>query len=431
MRQGKDTGKVRHPPCKMFFRFVPARLAAAFVCPAFLGTAECALEADVVTSRGTVTIELDYGRAPRTVANFISLAEGSRAWLDPSTGAVKAEPFYAGHPFTRVEDSSSSKLAEAGAISGPGGDGPGYTLPDEFDPALVHQPYIVAMSSEGPNTGGSRWYFAGDTALASRDLRDVVFGRVSLPASRAVVDSIIDAGAGNTEIEGITIRRGDPAAEAFDELSADLPVVSAAAGTLSAVSGGEVGFLFPQPASSVLRCSSSADLVSWAPAFRGFVAFDAGSSPGYRAVDIADAPRKFYHFSLVSSPSAGGPSGFANRRLIVTTSHAGKMTYDFDSSGLAGTCLNQPFPEFPEFTFSGPFSVRSDILVPVFEPYFFRIHIETAVLGDTPNQIIRGGFDTIEASRIVGRQFSDFYSASMVPVFAEMEAGMPLELDRP
>ncbi len=389
------------------------------------------MEADVVTSRGTVTIELAYADAPRTVANFISLAEGSRPWVDPSTGAVRTDPLFDGRLFTRVENTASSKLAEAGTISGNGGDGPGYSVPDEFAPALVHEPYAVAMSSEGPNTGGSRWYFTGDAALSSRDLRDVVFGRVTLPSSRAVVDAIIAAGAGNTGIEAIAIRRTDPAAEAFDELSTGLPVVSAAAGSLAVVPGGEVGLHFPQPAGSVLRCFSSADLASWAPSFRGFIAFDAGSPPAYRAVEIADSPKKFYHFSLVSSPSAGGPSGFAGRRLIMTTSHAGKLTYEFDSSGLAGTCLNQPFPEFPDLSFSGPFSVRSDVFAPVFEPYFFRIHIETSVLGDTPNQIIRGGFDIIEDSRITGRQFSDFYSSSMAPVFAEPEAGMPLELDRP
>lgn len=45
--------------------------------------------ADFTTSMGEFSVELDFAETPRTVANFVSLAEGSRAWVDPLTGAVK------------------------------------------------------------------------------------------------------------------------------------------------------------------------------------------------------------------------------------------------------------------------------------------------------------------------------------------------------
>ena len=58
--------------------------------------------ADFSTSLGNFTCQLAYDKAPRTVANFISLATGERAWLDIPTGSAKRTPFYNGLTFHRV-----------------------------------------------------------------------------------------------------------------------------------------------------------------------------------------------------------------------------------------------------------------------------------------------------------------------------------------
>ena len=50
------------------------------------------LFADFSTSAGTFTVELDFVRAPRTVANFVRLAEGTQSWMDPATGVARTEP---------------------------------------------------------------------------------------------------------------------------------------------------------------------------------------------------------------------------------------------------------------------------------------------------------------------------------------------------
>src|SRR5690606_30528949 len=101
--------------------------------------------------------------APQTVANFIGLAEGSRAWIDPATGAVmNGEPFYDGITFHRVIEGF---MNQAGSRNGLGTDGPGYTFRDETDNGLDHsQPYVLSMANSGPNTNGSQFFVTAGAA---------------------------------------------------------------------------------------------------------------------------------------------------------------------------------------------------------------------------------------------------------------------------
>lgn len=403
-------------------------LALATVsCSAF---SQAALEADVTTSRGIVTLELAYAQTPRAVANFITLAEGSRLWVD-ARGAVNDGPFYDGLAFHHVENTATQKLAETGSRDGSGSDDPGFTVPDEIVPVLVHDPYVVAMAADGPNTGGCRWYFTGDLSMPGRDGRNVVFGKVTSPASRTVIDSIL-SGSGNTTITGIAIRRTDPAALAFDEHAGVLPQVSAVTGGLSVQPGIAVKLDLAQAATTVLRAHSSTDLSGWTPHFRSFTGIDDPLPPAQATLDTATDLRRFYHFSYTTSPGAGGPSSLAHRTLVTETSHTGRLIYQFDSIGNAGTYINQPDPvNLPGFKFEGTFILRSDLFAPVFEPHFMKLHIQTSGLGGTPNHILRAGFDTVSTSLIAGRQFTDFYAADMSPVFAEPQPALPLQLDRP
>ncbi len=91
--------------------------------------------ADFTTSKGNFTCWLDYTNAPRTVANFISLATGERAWLDWQNGQIRTNPFYSGQIFHRV---ITNFIIQGGSPNGQGTDGPGYVVLDEFSPNLRH-----------------------------------------------------------------------------------------------------------------------------------------------------------------------------------------------------------------------------------------------------------------------------------------------------
>lgn len=409
------------------FRSSVSRLALLLVLAAFPAQhAHAALEADIATSKGVVTVVLDHARAPRAVANFMTLAAGSRRWVDPRSGAVNDGPYYDGAGFHRVEDTAGSKWAECGSKDGSGNDDAGYRFPDEFDASLVHEPYVMAYASDGPNGSGSRFYLTGNVAIPARDGRNVVFGRIPSPAARQVVDAIIAAGNGGSTVLSVAIRRTDPAAAAFDELAVPLPVVHPVAGGLSVMPGVEARLDAPRGTMTTLQAHSSTDLASWTPHFRSFIGLDQPVPVQPEIIDTAASPRRFYHFSLVEFPGAAGPSGFAGRKLTITTPGTGPVEYDFDATGLAGTYLNVPLPGFPLF-FTGPFTVRPEMPAK-YDAYGFRVLVEAVGLGGAPLNWIRGGYEAITPGSVTGRQVTAFYDAAMNPVFEDSGS---LEVSRP
>ena len=128
------------------------------------------------TSLGTFTAQLETKLAPKTVENFIGLAQGTKAWKDPKTGqTVSGKPFYDGLIFHRVVD---GYLIQSGDPTGEGKGGPGFTIPDEFSSALRHdRAGILSMGNTGPNSGGSQFFV---TLQAMPDLNKVhtAFGEV-------------------------------------------------------------------------------------------------------------------------------------------------------------------------------------------------------------------------------------------------------------
>ena len=129
------------------------------------------------TSLGTFTAALDPQLAPKTVANFIGLAQGTREWKDPKTGEmVIGKPFYDGLVFHRIVDRF---LIQSGDPTGTGSGGPGYTIPDEFSPQLRYDAAgILGMGNKGQaNSGGSQFFI---TLQPTPDLYKVhtVFGNV-------------------------------------------------------------------------------------------------------------------------------------------------------------------------------------------------------------------------------------------------------------
>lgn len=108
------------------------------------------------TSEGTFKVRLYDDKAPKTVANFAGLAEGSKEWTDPKTRQQVKRPFYDGLIFHRVIDGF---MLQGGCPLGNGTGGPGYKFADELGPGLKHdRPGMLSMANSGPNTNGSQFF---------------------------------------------------------------------------------------------------------------------------------------------------------------------------------------------------------------------------------------------------------------------------------
>ena len=115
-----------------------------------------ALTATLTTTQGTVTVRLFPDHAPKTVRNFVELAEGGREWTDPRTGARTKDKLYDGTIFHRV---ITGFMIQGGDPLGNGTGGPGYKFADEIHPDLrFDKPYLLAMANSGPGTNGSQFF---------------------------------------------------------------------------------------------------------------------------------------------------------------------------------------------------------------------------------------------------------------------------------
>ncbi len=141
--------------------------------------------ATLKTSMGDIVIQLFEEKAPKTVANFVELASGTKEWTDPKTGAKVKRPLYNGTVFHRV---IPGFMIQGGDPLGNGTGGPGYRFEDEINPDLKHaKPGIVSMANAGPNTNGSQ-FFITEKATPWLDGKHTVFGEVV--KGQNVVDAI-------------------------------------------------------------------------------------------------------------------------------------------------------------------------------------------------------------------------------------------------
>jgi peptidyl-prolyl cis-trans isomerase A (cyclophilin A) len=156
------------------------------------------------TSAGDIRIQLYGNHAPKTVRNFVELAEGSREWTHPQTRAKSTAPLYDGTIFHRV---IPGFMIQGGDPIGRGTGGPGYQFGDEFHPELAFdRPYLLAMANSGPGTNGSQFFITvAPTAWLTR--KHTIFGEVADAESRAVVDAIAatPTGANDRPAQDITI----------------------------------------------------------------------------------------------------------------------------------------------------------------------------------------------------------------------------------
>ena len=132
--------------------------------------------AHFVTSEGNFTVRLFDEQAPRTVENFVGLAEGTKEWSDPRTNQKVRKPYYNGTIFHRVIDGF---MIQGGDPLGQGIGGPGYNFADEFHPKLRHNKAgILSMANRGPNTNGGQ-FFITLAPTPHLDDRHSVFGEVT------------------------------------------------------------------------------------------------------------------------------------------------------------------------------------------------------------------------------------------------------------
>ncbi len=106
------------------------------------------LYSEITTERGVVVCELFYDKVPMTVANHVSLAEGT-------LGPKPRRPFYDGLIWCRVVP---GLVVQGGDPTGTGNGDAGYVFPDEIVPGLRHDGVgTLQMGNDGPDTNGSQF----------------------------------------------------------------------------------------------------------------------------------------------------------------------------------------------------------------------------------------------------------------------------------
>lgn len=161
--------------------------------------------ATISTTKGDIVLSLEYIKAPVTVANFISLAEGNNP--NVKVEKLKSKPFYDGLKFHRV---INDFMIQGGDPDGNGSGGPGFSFKDEFVPELIFDKGgILAMANSGPATNGSQ-FFITHKETPWLNGKHTIFGHVVSGMDN--INKIVQ----NDVMTKITISRKGIAAKKFD-----------------------------------------------------------------------------------------------------------------------------------------------------------------------------------------------------------------------
>lgn len=142
----------------------------------------------LTTNHGAVRIELFVDAAPRTVANFVGLAQGTRPFKDPATGVWVERPYYDGLTFHRVIDGF---MLQGGDVLGTGTGGPGYQFPDEIDASALKLDELKVLP-DGKEGAPHPWLMVRGQADFSRVIVQPVMESLGVDSQEAL-DANFDA----------------------------------------------------------------------------------------------------------------------------------------------------------------------------------------------------------------------------------------------
>lgn len=163
------------------------------------------LYAKIATNKGDVIVALDYKKAPITVANFITLAEGKNDFV--TNNNLKRRPFFDGLKFHRV---IKDFMIQTGDPLGTGSGDAGYKFKDEINDLRFDEGGVLAMANNGPATNSSQ-FFITHVSTPWLDGKHTIFGHVVEKGMEVV--NLVEQ---NDYIKKVTIIRKGEAAKKFN-----------------------------------------------------------------------------------------------------------------------------------------------------------------------------------------------------------------------
>jgi peptidylprolyl isomerase len=163
------------------------------------------LYAQIETNKGNIIVQLDYEKAPITVANFVTLAEGKNQFITNKN--LKKRPFFDGLKFHRV---IKDFMIQTGDPLGTGSGDTGYKFKDEISNERFDKAGVMAMANSGPATNSSQ-FFITHLETPWLDGKHTIFGHVVEKGMEVV--NLIEQ---DDFINKITIFRNGEAAKKFD-----------------------------------------------------------------------------------------------------------------------------------------------------------------------------------------------------------------------
>lgn len=351
--------------------------------------------ADVRTSAGGFSINLDYTGARRMVSHFMRLSQGSQPWMDEPSGQVfYYKPFYNGLSFhKRVNQTLYAPMQQyiqTGARYGGDNNGTGYVLRDEIryniNGTLVktHSAYTVSMVGTEPHSSSSQFLIT-KIADASMDGKNSAFGTVeqifynydyfgnllSIDNGRAVVAAILDAG-NDASIISITFRRIGTTALEFNENEYvdEVPLMQNWPITSITSNSSLVSLNYPTLDSAEVRMYFSLDLYAWS--YHGTstdtLYTPAGSWTSAPFVfHHSNSPRAFFRLTAARYPLSTAPAHLYNKKITVGAGTSDNINFIFDTYGVGD------YYQFPNgtggalnYTYNvvGPYKANLDVTFP-------------------------------------------------------------------
>ena len=185
--------------------FVCLVIASLYSCKEEHNNLPDGLYAKIETNKGDIIVQLDFDKAPITVANYVALAEGKNQFVTNEN--LKGKPFFDGLKFHRV---IPEFMIQTGDPLGTGSGDTGYKFKDEFSDLKFDKGGVLAMANNGPTTNSSQ-FFITHVATPWLEGKHTIFGHV-VEKGMDVVNKIVQ----NDYINKVTIIRNGEAAKKFN-----------------------------------------------------------------------------------------------------------------------------------------------------------------------------------------------------------------------